>query len=65
VLIVNQQRHGRIADELYMAVLLPPELRASPDATVADYMADVEKMRAELEAERDAQPAAAEAGQAK
>ena len=57
VLIVNQQRHGRVADELYMAVLLPPELRASPDATVADYMADVEAMRKELEAERGAQPA--------
>lgn len=58
VLIVNQQRHGRVADELYMAVLLPPELRASPDATVAEYMADVEAMRAELDAKRGAQPAA-------
>lgn len=58
VLIVNQQRHGRVADELYMAVLLPPALRASPDATVADYMADVEKMRAELEEERKSQSAA-------
>jgi len=57
VLIVNQQRHGRVADELYMAVLLPPELRASPDATVAEYMADVEAMRKELDAEREAQPA--------
>ncbi|MEX5747101.1 FHA domain-containing protein [Massilia sp. X63] len=58
VLIMNQQRHGRVADELYMAVLLPPELRASPDATVAEYMADVEKMRAELDAGRKAPPAA-------
>lgn len=58
VLIVNQQRHGRVADELYMAVLLPPELRASLDATVADYMADVEAMRKELDAERAAPPAA-------
>jgi hypothetical protein len=57
VLIVNQQQHGRLADELYMSVLLPPELRASPDATVADYMADVEAMRAELEEEREATPA--------
>jgi hypothetical protein len=54
VLVVNQQQHGRIADELYMAVLLPPELRASPDATVAEYMAGVEAMRAELDAERQA-----------
>ena len=54
VLIVNQQRHGRVADELYMAVLLPPEVRASPDATVAEYMAQVEAMRAQLDAEREA-----------
>ncbi|MFC0253998.1 FHA domain-containing protein [Massilia consociata] len=52
VLIVNQQRHGYVADELYMSVLLPPQLRASPDATVADYMGSVEAMRAELDAER-------------
>ncbi|MGH8856173.1 MAG: FHA domain-containing protein, partial [Telluria sp.] len=58
VLIVNQQRHGQVADELYMAVLLPPEMRASPDATVAEYMASVEAMRAELDAERGKQPAA-------
>ncbi|MCA1855057.1 FHA domain-containing protein [Massilia oculi] len=56
VLIVNQQRQGFVADELYMAVLLPPELRASPDATVAEYMTEVEAMRAELEAERARQP---------
>jgi hypothetical protein len=54
VLIVNQQRHGRVADELYMAVLLPPEVRASPDATVAEYMAQVEAMRARLDAELEA-----------
>ena len=58
VLIMNQQRHGRLADELYMAVLLPPEMRASPDATVADYMASVEAMRAQLDAERGPKPVA-------
>ena len=52
VLIVNQQRHGRVADELYMSVLLPPQLRASPDTTVAEHMAQVEAMRRELDAER-------------
>lgn len=57
VLIVNQQQHGRVADELYMSVLLPPQMRASPDATVADYMAEVQEMRARLEEERGAQPA--------
>jgi len=52
VLIVNEQRHGRVADELYMSVLLPPQVRASPDATVAQHMAQVEAMRKELDAER-------------
>jgi hypothetical protein len=56
VLVVNQQLYGRVADELYMSVLLPPEMRASPDATVAQYMAAVEAMRAELDAERQARP---------
>jgi len=53
VLIVNQQRHGRVADELYMSVLLPPQLRASLDTTVAQHMAQVEAMRRELDAERE------------
>jgi len=53
VLIVNEQRHGRVADELYMSVLMPPQLRASPDATVAEHMAQVEAMRKELDAERE------------
>lgn len=59
VLIVNQQRHGRVADELYMTVLMPPELRATPATTVADYMADVEDMRARLDRERATAPAPA------
>ena len=52
VLIANQQRHGRAADELYMSVLLPPQVRGSADATVADYMGSVAAMRAGLDAER-------------
>ncbi|NNG22156.1 FHA domain-containing protein [Telluria aromaticivorans] len=52
VLIANEQRHGRTADELYMPVLLPPQVRASPDATVADYMGSVAAMRAGIDAER-------------
>jgi hypothetical protein len=59
VLVVNQQRHGRLADELFMSVLLPPQVRASPDATVAGYMASVEAMQAELKAELDAERKAA------
>lgn len=52
ILAGNMQRHGRTADELYMPVLLPPELRASPDVPVADYIDRVEAMKKEIDAER-------------
>ena len=52
ILAGNMQRHGRTADELYMPVLLPPELRASPDVPVADYMGSVGAMKREIDAER-------------
>ncbi|MFC5479314.1 FHA domain-containing protein [Massilia suwonensis] len=52
VLISNEQRNGRLADELYMSVLLPPEMRATPDASVDDFMADVAAMKERLERER-------------
>ncbi|MEH6433984.1 FHA domain-containing protein [Massilia sp. DD77] len=56
VLVGNQQRHGRVADELYMSVLLPPEMRASPDAPVAEFIGQVKAMRAEIDAERKRRP---------
>ncbi len=52
ILAGNMQRHGRTTDELYMPVLLPPELRASPDVPVADYMGNVGAMKSEIDAER-------------
>ena len=52
VLISNEQRNGRLADELYMSVLLPPEMRATPDSTVDEFMEDVAAMKAELDRER-------------
>jgi len=52
ILAGNMQRHGRTADELYMPVLLPPELRASPDMPVADYINEVGAMKQEIDAER-------------
>jgi hypothetical protein len=55
VLAGNQQRHGIMADELYMPVLLPPELRASPDAPVAEYINQVGAMKKEIDAERGGQ----------
>lgn len=52
VLISNEQRNGRLADELYMSVLLPPEMRATPDSTVDEFMEDVAAMKAKLDRER-------------
>jgi hypothetical protein len=51
-LIGNQQRSGRLADELYMSALLPPEMRASPDHSVDDFMSKVGEMKKRLDAER-------------
>lgn len=52
MLIGNIQRNGRFADELYMGVLLPPGMRASPDRSVDDYVDQVEAMKARMEQER-------------
>ncbi|TFW31673.1 FHA domain-containing protein [Massilia horti] len=51
-LITNVQRNGRIADELYMSVLLPPSMRASPDREIDEYMKQVGAMKRQLDAER-------------
>jgi hypothetical protein len=51
-LISNEQRYGRTADELFMAVLLPPELRASPDHGIDEFMGQVEAMKDQLDVER-------------
>jgi hypothetical protein len=50
--IGNLQRSGRAADQLYMPLLLPPSLRASPDHQVDEFMADVAKMKKALDKER-------------
>jgi len=52
VLISNEQRNGRLADELYMSVLLPPDMRATADDSVDAFMDDVAQMKAELDRER-------------
>jgi hypothetical protein len=51
-LISNEQRNGRLADELYMSALLPPSMRASPDRSVDQFMGELAKMKAALDAER-------------
>ena len=55
VLLSNQQRNGRLADDLYMAVVLPPALRASAEQPVEEFMADVASMKADLDASRNRQ----------
>ena len=51
-MISNEQRSGHIADEHYMAVLMPPEMRVSPDHSVNDFMADVGALKSRLDEER-------------
>ncbi|RSZ57908.1 FHA domain-containing protein [Massilia atriviolacea] len=52
VLISNQLRYGRVADELFMSVLMPPSTRISPDHSVDEFMSDVGAMKARLDAQR-------------
>lgn len=51
-LVGNLQTSGRVADQLYMPLLLPPTMRASPDLGVDEYMADAAAMKAQIDAER-------------
>lgn len=51
-LIANEQGGERLADHLYMPLLLPPSLRVSPEHSVNDFMASVKGMKAGLDAER-------------
>lgn len=51
-LISNKLRTGRVADELFMSVLMPPTTRVSVDHSVDEFMTDVAAMKAKLDAER-------------
>lgn len=52
VLIANEQRIGQVGDELYMSVLMPPEMRVSRDHSIDEYMGQVGAMKARLDVER-------------
>ncbi|MQA39362.1 FHA domain-containing protein [Rugamonas aquatica] len=52
MLMTNLQGTGRAADELYMSVLLPPEVRHSPDHSVDQFMADAAKLKTGADAAR-------------
>lgn len=49
ILVANVQRTGRLSDELYMSVLMPPGVRVSRDRGVDEFMRDVEAMKAPLD----------------
>jgi hypothetical protein len=51
-LISNEQRSGRLSDELYMSVLLAPEIRVARNHSVDEFMGKVNGMKARLDAER-------------
>ena len=52
VMMSNLQGTGRLSDELYMSVLLPPAVRQSPDHSVEDFMGAAARLRLEADAER-------------
>jgi hypothetical protein len=52
----NVQRTGRLSDELYMSVLMPPAIRVSPDHGVDEFMRDVEAMQGPLDRSRGRKP---------
>ncbi|MCS0581605.1 FHA domain-containing protein [Massilia pinisoli] len=56
ILAGNVQRTGRVSDELYMAVLMPPAVRVSPDHGLDEFMRGVEGMKAPLDRSRGRKP---------
>ncbi|MFS2003644.1 FHA domain-containing protein [Duganella sp. CT11-25] len=52
MLMTNLQGTGRTADELYMSVLLPPEVRHSEDRSVDQFMANAAKLKTDIDAAR-------------
>jgi hypothetical protein len=56
ILAGNVQRTGRVSDELYMSVLMPPAIRVSPDHGVDEFMRDVEAMKGPLDRSRGRKP---------
>jgi len=56
ILVGNVQRSGRFSDELYMWVLLPPELRVSQDHGIDEFMREVDGMKEQLDRGRGRKP---------
>ncbi|WP_338764796.1 FHA domain-containing protein [Massilia sp. METH4] len=52
VMMSNLEENGRLSDELYMSVLLPPSVRQSPDHSVDDFMGAAARLRTQADEER-------------
>ncbi|SFU54064.1 FHA domain-containing protein [Pseudoduganella namucuonensis] len=52
ILMSNLQNTGRLADELYMSVLLPPEVRQSKEHAVDEFMRDAAKLKEKADGAR-------------
>jgi hypothetical protein len=62
ILVANVQRTGRLADELYMSVLMPPGVRLSRDRGIDEFMRDVDAMKQPLDGSRGRRTGDDEAG---
>lgn len=51
-LLSNVQRTGRLADDLYMSLVLPPSVRVSPDHSVDEFMGQVQQLKPRLDQDR-------------
>jgi len=51
-LMMNYQRYGQLADELYMNQLLPPTVKLSQDKTVEQFLGDAAKLKDKVDADR-------------
>lgn len=49
ILMVNYQRSGKFADELYMAQILPPALHLSADQSVDAFLHDAQSLKSALD----------------
>lgn len=54
ILMRNYENAGRMRDELYMSLILPPEVRQSKDHSVDDFMGEAGKMKAAADEARKA-----------
>lgn len=61
VLMSNLQTTGRLSDELYMSVLMPPSLRQSPDHSVDDFFKQTGDLKRKVDADRARMPSEGEA----